>query len=111
MTGSLPVRLSDRKRLLILKSIRYAMDSASLWSFKPGPPYFELYLVCRSMMAKKKGRPLIWQGHLEPEEMRKEIDGWIEAISQRLEALADRALSSLEHASLHARSEAHSTDI
>ena len=59
------VRLSDRKRLLILKSIRYAMDSASLWTFEPGPPVFELYLIGRALMGEQKGRPLRWQGYLD----------------------------------------------
>ena len=80
------VRLSNRKRLLILKSIRYAMDSASLWTFEPGPPVFELYLIGRAMMVKAKGRPLHWQGHLEEVKMKKEMDGWIENLFFALES-------------------------
>ena len=71
------VRLSDRKRVLILKSIRYAMDSASLWSFEPGPPVFELYLIGRALMGEQKGRPLRWQGYLDENEMKRKMDGWI----------------------------------
>jgi len=80
------IRLSDRKRLLILKSIRYAMDSASLWTFEPGPPIFELYLIGRAMMVKAKGAPLRWQGHLDEDEMKKEIDQWIETLFFALES-------------------------
>ena len=82
------VRLSNRKRLLIMKSIRYAMDSASLWTFEPGPPVFELYLIGRAMMVKAKGRPLHWQGHLEEVEMKKEMDGWIESLEASLRMLS-----------------------
>ena len=82
------IRLSSRRRLLILKCIRYAMDSASLWTFEPGPPIFELYLIGRAMMVKAKGHPLRWQGHLDEDDMKKELDEWIESLFFALESRA-----------------------
>ncbi|SRR5712692_2475668 len=108
--ANLSIRLSDRKRFLILKALRYAMDSASLWTYEPGPPVFELYLIGRAMMKQSKGRPLIWQGHLEPEEMKKKIDDWIESMVRMLEASIGPQPSSPEPASPHVHSESDASD-
>ena len=78
------VRLSERKRLLILKSVRYAMDSASLWTFEPGPPVFELYLIARALMVKPKGPPLRWQGHFDEDDMKKMLNYWIQGLEASL---------------------------
>jgi len=78
------IRLSNRKRFLILKSIRHAMDSASLWTFEPGPPLFELYLIARAMMVKPKGPPLRWQGHFDEGDMKISLDRWIESLEASL---------------------------
>ncbi len=81
--ASHPVRLSDRRRFLILKSIRYAMDSRSLWTWEPGPPVFELYMIARAMVENKRGRPWPLEGGFKNSEMMDQIDGWIKELETR----------------------------